>query len=70
MDSFSVMWIGELKPHKTDEYLHIHYQTQWWCPADDWGSCSSLDGVNADTFYPRKVEYTHFTDEATVELLC
>ena len=31
---------------------------------------NSLDGVNADTFYPRKVEYTHFTNEATVELLC
>ena len=43
---------------------------------------NSLDGVNAeyissepvvldvDTFYPIKVEYTHFTDEATVELLC
>ena len=76
------MWIGELKPHKTDEHTFIiHLNGDVRLTIEEAVVTNSLDGVNAEpissetvvmadeTFHPIKVEYAHFTDEATVELL-
>ena len=67
MDSFSTMWIGELNPHKTDEYTFIiHLNGGVRLTIGETVVTNSLDGVSAesissetvvmadDTFHPIK----------------
>ena len=80
-DAFSIMWTGEVKPVKSDEYTFtiklnggVRLAVGAHVIIDD------LSGVNADSvssnpivllkneFYPIKLEYSHLVDEASIEL--
>jgi hypothetical protein len=82
VDSFSIMWVGELKVDVSDEYFFtIKLNGGARLIVGETVVIDALGGVNAesissrevvlmkDTFYPIKVEYSHFTDEASIELL-
>ena len=82
VDAFSIMWTGEIKPLKSDEYIFtikLNGGVRLTVGADV--VVDELSGVNADSvssnpivlledeFRPIKIEYSHFTDEASIELL-
>lgn len=81
MDSFSVLWAGELKVATTEEYIFtVHLNGDIRLTIGQNAIIDSLENTSAasltsipivlekDIFYPFQVEYVHSMDEAKIQL--